>query len=279
MASHPHLHGHSHLVVALIACAFVTCSLISALLLGFSHSPIAAAMSRDPHWDCWCTQLCSHGPGHTSSRDEPCRFAHSLGELRAPIEIRFRYDHYWREQQVDRFYGQDLSQRQIERFKHYWDTGPRDDRPSWAVGLRLLLKRQECTQGMAHSWDFGLSLDLEVLRSLRNYDHSAPRLPFMYYEDLWPRLRRRQAAMNRDDGVYMKSIGCLGVNPPPPMPPQHYPLGPPPFPERLARLPLALAQPADGVGTAAISTSVSDPIAPAAAAPAAAAPAAIFTAP
>ena len=202
-------------------------------------------MARDQSWDCWHTQLCSLGPSHVSSGREPCRFAHSLGELRAPIEIRHRYDHYWQMRQVDRFYGQQLSREQIERFKRYWSHGRRDDRPSWAVGLRLLLVNEELSRGMAHSWDFGLSLDIDVLRTLRNYDRGAPRLPFSFYEGLWPRLERRRAVMNQDGGVYMSLAGSLGVNPPATVlstPPQQYPLGPALMPERPVP-PVSQAQP------------------------------------
>ena len=218
-------------------------------------------MARDPLWDCWHTQLCPHGPRHELLT---CRCAHSLGQLRAPIEIRHRYDDLWREHQVDRFYGQQLSREQIERFKRYWDQGPRDDRPQWAVGLRLLLVNEELSQGMAHSWDFGLSLDIDVLRTFRNYDRGAPGLPFSFYEGLWPRLERRRAVMNQDGGVYMSLAGSLGVNPPPTVlstPPRQYPLGPVPMPERLVP-PVAQAQPAAAVRLAAALAPVAAAIGP-----------------
>ena len=151
-----------------------------------------------------CTQLCRHGPEHSMSS---CAFAHRLAELRPPIEHVRRFDGAWGGCQFDRFYGQYMSDEQIDRFWVYWHAHPHE-RPAWAVGLYLLLMNAESTHGMAYSWDFGLSLDIDLLICGRNLDGSAGQVPFRYYPRLWDRLGDRRRAMDR----YMHLPGALSCN-------------------------------------------------------------------
>ena len=152
-------------------------------------------MSQGRDWDLWRTRLCRLGPSHCDVR---CPHAHALSELRAPREVEVRYPDVWEQQQVDRFYGQQLSDDQISLFMDYWrHFSQRGERPSWAVALFLLLVKQERRAGFGYSWDFDLGLDLELLIYARNFDRSCPRPPFAFYPGVWRRLQRRRAAFRR----------------------------------------------------------------------------------
>ena len=133
------------------------------------------------------TQLCVHGPRHDM---QDCLFAHRLSELRPPDESVTLYPKVWRH--VDRFYGQTLSQDQMERFGMYWAAAEWWDMPLWAIALVLLEGRQECILGMAYPWDFGLQQDQSMLRMLRRQDE----LPFDSYPALWDRLLGRRQTMS-----------------------------------------------------------------------------------
>ena len=103
-----------------------------------SSSQTFAAMSGGRDWDLWRTRLCRLGPSHCAAQ---CPHAHSLSELRAPREVGVRYADVWDQQQVHRFYRQQLSDEQIAVFRDYWEHATqRFDRPSWAVALFLLLE-------------------------------------------------------------------------------------------------------------------------------------------
>ena len=138
--------------------------------------------------------LCRHSWNPLHRRDQ-CDFAHSLCELRPPVEIRHRRGHQWDASSVDRFYGQCMSREQIRRFWYYYHNDPIVTRPVWSHGLFLLERGLEDRRGFAYPWDFGLSMDAELLVTFRNDDGGAPRVPFTWYPDLWERLQQRRIVM------------------------------------------------------------------------------------
>ena len=141
------------------------------------------------------TRLCRHGPEHSVG---DCPYAHSLSLLRGPIESRERRPLAWAWHRVDRFYGQFMTDRQLVLFRLYWDhPSSSRDRPTWAICLYLLEEGVQDRWAFDLPWDFGLSLDLQMLLRDRNFDGAAPRPPFRFYTALWGRLHRRRTAMDR----------------------------------------------------------------------------------
>ena len=132
------------------------------------------------------TQLCKHGPRH---RLPGCHFAHSLSELRCPDERVQLYPEAWC--RVDRFYGQALSQDQLERFQLYWSAAEWWNLPAWAIALHLLEAHQECYRGMAYPWDFGLLQEQTMICLLRGRFE----LPFEPYPSFLDRLMQRRHVM------------------------------------------------------------------------------------
>ena len=147
-------------------------------------------MSRlDSGADLYRTALCPRGPGGRCG----CSFAHSLAELRAPVEIERSYRHRWTNRCCDRFYGQAMSRRQLSRIGRYWDAEPICQRPVWAIGLFLIRMRQETFYGLALPWDFGLMRDREQLE-LFHFDRRCP-FEGCHMDFLWIRLHRRYRVM------------------------------------------------------------------------------------
>jgi len=138
----------------------------------------------------WRTSLCRHGPRH-GIRHSECRFAHSLLELRGPDESRVSYAAQWRQCTMDRFYGQRMTDEQLERIRSYYAELPRCDLPLWAIGLRLIASNEESIMGFAYPWDFGLTRDYDDLLAAR-HDR---RRPFEPWPELWERLNRRRGIL------------------------------------------------------------------------------------
>ena len=136
-------------------------------------------------WELWRTRLCDHGPWH-ECRD--CPYAHSLRDLRAPDESDRWHAWRWQLYEVDRFYGQAMSEQQLRRIRWYYRQTPMCDVPVWAQGLCLLETQRELSGGYAYEWDFGLARDMEDLLERRR--SRSP--PFRLYQDLWPRLEARR---------------------------------------------------------------------------------------
>ena len=137
-------------------------------------------------------QLCPHGPRHGGSG---CPYAHSLLELRAPDESTCRRSHLWQALEVDRFFGQVMTQEQIGLFMKYWSYDPAC-RPEWAIGLYLLLQDEESVKAFSLPYDFGLLADQEALVRSRNYDGHAGFTPFEAFPELWRRLAFRLSRMS-----------------------------------------------------------------------------------
>ena len=134
--------------------------------------------------------LCRRGPEHDRSR---CLYAHSLLELRSPIEHVNNYADRWQRGEFDRFYGQRLRTSQVELFEFYYCRTLPCDLPTWAIGLHLLLHGRECSRGYVQTWDFGLISDYRGLIAGRR-DSSAP---FQFMDYLWERLHARRLLLEQ----------------------------------------------------------------------------------
>ena len=106
---------------------------------------------------------------------------------------------------MDRFYGQHMSQQQIDRIRMYYVATLPCDVPLWANALFLLVLNQECHCGRAYSWDFGLVRDYDDLMEAR-YDPWT--CPFHVWHGLWDRLSRRRSLLEN----YRHPPHELGVN-------------------------------------------------------------------
>ena len=153
----------------------------------------------------WRTALCRHGPGCCYPG---CRFAHSLCELRRPDETLVGYDVQWSQGHIDRFYGQRMSEDQLQLIRKYYMELPSCDVPLWAIGLRLLVHNRESSKGFAYPWDFGLVRDYDDLLEAR----VGRSCPFEMWPDLWARLSRRREIQL----TYEHPPHLLGLNSPRP---------------------------------------------------------------
>ena len=138
--------------------------------------------------DLRCTRLCDIGPDH---QDPDCPYAHKLSELRAPDESRQSYRLIWDSFCVDRFYGQAVSDDQLQRIKFYYDATPSCDLPLWARALALICSHRERENGFAYPWDFGLLSDYWTIRVRRPYGGQL----FAGFDGLWGRLLVRRESM------------------------------------------------------------------------------------
>ena len=143
--------------------------------------------------DLWRITLCCHGSEH-ARQDPECRFAHSLSELRRPVETRVGYGDQRSGHNVDRFYGQRMSRDQLDRFWRYYNATPVCERPMWATGLHVLELGGECSLAVEFPWDFGFVGDYEELFEARA--RLGLRRPFRFYPHIWERLNRRRSALH-----------------------------------------------------------------------------------
>ena len=110
---------------------------------------------------------------------EDCSFAHQLSELRAPHERDQHYDQAWKEG-VDGWYGQIMTKDQISIIKRYLRDTPLRDAPAWVNGLRYATDAKHLDEDHYIQWDYGLSMDLEML-----CNHRRGRVPFEFMPHLW----------------------------------------------------------------------------------------------
>ena len=75
---------------------------------------------------------------------------------------------------VDRWYGQEMSDEQLERLKKYYNRTPHWDRPVWACGLHRFFGELQLGAFSSLPWGFGIWQDaLSLQRGLIRQ-----RLPF-----------------------------------------------------------------------------------------------------
>ena len=104
----------------------------------------------------WRIRLCPYG---SQCSDWHCAHAHELSELRPPMEAFGRHDQVWREG-VDRWYGQALSDEQINLLLRYYHETPFYMVPLWTHGLFYVLRRQNYVEHLHFPWDYGICSDI-----------------------------------------------------------------------------------------------------------------------
>jgi len=162
------------------------------------HCPLRGVTAQIPCSEKWRTKLCP--PGSNCDR-RTCTFAHHVGQLRQPIEVRQLYDEVWADG-VDWWFGQTMQQAQLERFLAYYNNTPVTEVPAWAHGLRYVYYGLDHPADRYLMWDFGLTQDAELLVSRRG-----GLLPFEYMRDVWKILEERKLVL----GVQQQGpCGCMG---------------------------------------------------------------------
>ena len=101
----------------------------------------------------------------------------------------------WDEHKVDRFYGQRMSQEQLDRIRFYDEHTQRQDLPLWVYGVRYAASRgatASFTMGDSFMpWDYGLDADCRQMCRMR----CDGRVPFDAWTQLWDRLGKRRAEL------------------------------------------------------------------------------------
>ena len=96
------------------------------------------------------------------------------------------YDQAWSDG-IDRWFGQTMTSQQLNIIHDYSMNTHKCDMPQWVYGLRFINPGSEprlC--GRYLQWDYGLSLDLQLLRH-----HRGGAMPFEFMPHLWTLLHVR----------------------------------------------------------------------------------------
>ena len=168
-------------------------------ILQLSANPVPRAMyipALDSRW-----VLCPAGP----LCDVPgCRAAHGLCELRAPNEAAQLQPDAWTEG-VDRWFGQAMRPSQLHLIRGYLGITLVGEVPAWVDGLMLQIGGEEVSHDSLLQWDFGLSLDQEILCA--NRGGGVPPFETMY--ELWNMLgqrRKRFEAEEEDETMAVQQL-------------------------------------------------------------------------
>ena len=112
-------------------------------------------------------QLCDHGPDCSMLKKGTCGFAHSLAEVLPPNEKTTTYCGVWRDG-VDRFYAQQMSERQIARVDRYWRKfSATFERPVWCYGMLWWFQDRPLREHPELGWDFGIWQDVDTMTRAR----------------------------------------------------------------------------------------------------------------
>ena len=101
------------------------------------------------------------------------------------MEATERHDQVWREG-VDRWYGQALSDEQINLLLRYYHETPLYMVPLWMHGLLYVLRRQNYVEHLHFPWDYDICTDIAWLKRFRR-----GLVPFVYMASLWDALHER----------------------------------------------------------------------------------------
>ena len=135
--------------------------------------------------DLYRVELCYHCMDCTYNKCGVCSYAHQLSELMPPNESVRVYEGVWKDG-VDRFFGQVMSDEQIQRIRVYYERTEPMDRPVWARGLYWYCTRKGSFEDCPY--DFGLEQDWKTVRMFRVYS----RQPFQWAPHLWDRIAQRR---------------------------------------------------------------------------------------
>ena len=86
---------------------------------------------------------------------------------------------------VDRFFGQRMTETQIERVMWYYERTCESERPMWSHALRWYIKGEDLYSDLQA--DFGIDQDWKTLSQFRK--HKA--LPFSWAPRFWERISKR----------------------------------------------------------------------------------------
>ena len=144
--------------------------------------------------DLWRCTLCKHGMDCRMHQEGVCGFAHSLGELRPPDERICLYKQFWTDG-VDRWYGQCMTEEQVERVLQYVRKTALCDMPTWCQGLMWYVTSAPADAEKYRSFpaDFNINQDWDSVRMYRKDKHR----PFYWCPDFWRRVLRRRVAMQQ----------------------------------------------------------------------------------
>ena len=79
--------------------------------------------------------LCAHIDVCKRNEKGTCTYAHSLARLQPPKEVSRAYNGMWIDG-VDRWYGQQMKTKQLQRIEAYYYSTSSEELPVWAVGLQ-----------------------------------------------------------------------------------------------------------------------------------------------
>ena len=145
-------------------------------------------MTTQGNYDLWHCMLCKHGPMCRRHKEHTCEFAHSLSELRPPYERYRKYNGVWKDG-VDKWFGQEMAQYDVNRVKWYYDNTPTNAIPMWAHGMKWYHNpHADQAQFDRFPADFGIWEAWLEVRANRK----SGRRPFEWAENLWPRIAERK---------------------------------------------------------------------------------------
>ena len=157
-------------------------------LLGRLVYPTLLGMSGKGNPDFWHCMLCKHGPTCRRHQEHTCEFAHSLNELRPPYERYRKYNGVWKDG-VDKWFGQEMAQYDVNRVKWYYNITPTNTIPVWAHGMKWYHNpHADQAQFDRFLADFGIWEAWLEVRANRK----SGRKPFQWAENLWPRIEERK---------------------------------------------------------------------------------------
>ena len=164
--------------------------------------------------DLLCVELCRHGITCKRRKAGSCGYAHALQELRPPNESRRGYGGVWKDG-VDRFYGQRMTETQIERVMWYYERTCESERPMWSHALRWYIKGEDLYSDLQA--DFGIDQDWNTVSMFRK--HKA--LPFSWAPRFWERISKRSQMLQ--DDTRQRARVSRRVRTPPKSPPVERP--------------------------------------------------------
>ena len=141
--------------------------------------------------DLLCVELCRHGITCKRRKAGSCGYAHALQELRPPDESRRGYGGVWKDG-VDRFYGQRMTETQIERVMWYYERTRESDRPMWSHALRWYITREDLHSELPA--DFGIEQDWKSVSMFRK----PTARPFCWAAGFWKSISKRRQILKED---------------------------------------------------------------------------------
>ena len=133
--------------------------------------------------DLYRTQLCRYG---LPCSDDGRTYVHRRSELRALYEVEDDRSYAWATYRVDRWFGQVLSDSQLQTLFACLSGTPISEIPIWALGMQWFYRYMPSSYASCCGWDFNLSADISSHQRYR-------RDPDISFEPrLWQSLETRK---------------------------------------------------------------------------------------